>query len=95
MSEHRFAGWNPFDDSHVKHDNEICTIMNCKDIQDESIDIEEVFEPEDCTMVMEAYGPCHDYICDECALRFKQNYCTSCELEHKGNHKDGDGVDLG
>ena len=49
MSEPRFAGWDPFDDSHVKHDNEICTIMNCKDIQDETAKIEKEFEPDDCT----------------------------------------------
>ena len=44
---------------------------NIKDIQDESIDIEQVFEPEDCTMVMEDYGKCQDYPCDDCIERFK------------------------
>ena len=72
MSEHRFAGWDPFDDSHVKHDNEICTIMNCKDIQDESIDIEQVFEPDDCTNYNESYAVC-DYPCDDCVKTLKNS----------------------
>ena len=32
-NEPRFAGWNPFDDSHIK---------NIKDVQDENIDAEQV-----------------------------------------------------
>jgi hypothetical protein len=64
-NEHRFAGWNPFDDSHIK---------NIKDVQDENIDIEQVFEPDDCTMVMEDYGKCQDYPCDDCVTRFLKNY---------------------
>ena len=44
---------------------------NIKDIQDENIDIEQVFEPADCTMVMEDYGKCQDYPCDDCVERFK------------------------
>ncbi len=44
---------------------------NIKDIQDENIDIEQVFEPDDCTMVMEGYGECQDYPCDDCVERFK------------------------
>ena len=35
-------------------------------------DIEELFEPEDCTMVMEDYGECQDYPCDDCLKRFKE-----------------------
>ena len=27
---------------------------------DEAMDIEQIFDPEDCTMVMEDYGECHD-----------------------------------
>tara|TARA_B100000676_G_scaffold269023_1_gene284660 strand:- start:290 stop:475 length:186 start_codon:yes stop_codon:yes gene_type:complete len=42
-NEHRFAGWDPFDDSHIK---------NIKDVQDDNIDIEQVFEPDDCDMVI-------------------------------------------
>ena len=64
-NEPRFAGWDPFDDSHIK---------NIKDVQDDNIDIEQVFEPDDCTMVMEDYGKCHDYPCDDCVARFKRNY---------------------
>ena len=75
MNEHRFAGWDPFDDSHVKHDNEICTIMNCKDIQDETSEIEKVFEPDDCTMYNENYGICHDYPCDDCLDAKSYNQC--------------------
>ena len=44
---------------------------NIKDIQDHNIDIEQVFQPEDCTMVMEDYGKCQDYPCDDCVERFK------------------------
>jgi hypothetical protein len=36
-------------------------------------DIEELFEPDDCTMVMEDYGMCQDYPCDDCLKRFKSN----------------------
>ena len=64
-NEPRFAGWDPFDDSHIK---------NIKDVQDDNIDIEQVFEPEDCTMVMEDYGMCQDYPCDDCVTRFIKNY---------------------
>ena len=73
-NEHRFAGWNPFDDSHVKHDNEICTIMNCKDIQDETAKIEKEFEPDDCTNYNESYGVC-DYPCDDCLDAKSYNQC--------------------
>ena len=35
-------------------------------------DIEELFEPEDCTMYNENYGICqNDYPCDDCLKRFK------------------------
>ena len=36
-------------------------------------ELEEFFEPEDCTMVMEDYGKCQDYPCDDCLKRFKSN----------------------
>ena len=46
---------------------------NIKDIQDENIDIEQGFEPEDCTMYNENYGICqNDYPCDDCLKRFKE-----------------------
>jgi len=61
MSEPRFAGWDPFDDSHIK---------NIKDIQDENIDIEQVFEPDDCTNYNESYDVCN-YPCEDCIERFK------------------------
>ena len=64
----------------IKHDVNKCKAItgdewmseNIKDIQDESIDIEQVFEPEDCTMYNENYGICqNDYPCDDCVERFK------------------------
>lgn len=48
---------------------------NIKDIQDESIDIEQGFEPDDCTMYNENYGICHDYPCDDCVERKSYNQC--------------------
>jgi hypothetical protein len=41
---------------------------------DFKMEIEQVFEPEDCTMVMEDYGKCQDYPCDDCVTRFLKNY---------------------
>ena len=39
---------------------------------DFKMDIEQVFEPEDCTMYNENYGICqNDYPCDDCVERFK------------------------
>ena len=36
-------------------------------------DIEELFEPEDCTMYNESYGICqNDYPCNDCLKRFKE-----------------------
>ena len=58
--------------------------QNIKDIQDENIDIEQAeismenlvdFEPDDCTMVMEGYGKCQDYPCDDCVERKSYNQC--------------------
>ena len=59
---------------------------NIKDIQDHNIDIEQIFEPEDCTMVMEDYGKCQDYPCDDCVKRFLNSRCKNCWGEEK--HKD-------
>ena len=59
---------------------------NIKNIQDENIDIEQVFEPEDCTMVMEDYGKCQDYPCNDCTKRFLNNRCKNCWIDEK--HKD-------
>ena len=60
---------------------------NIKDIQDHNIDIEQVFEPEDCTMYNENYGVCqNDYPCDDCVKRFLNNRCKNCWEEEK--HKD-------
>ena len=33
------------------------------------------FEPDDCTMVMEGYGKCQDYPCDDCVERKSYNQC--------------------
>ena len=38
-------------------------------------DIEELFEPDDCTMVMKNYGKCYDYPCDDCVERKSYNQC--------------------
>jgi len=35
-------------------------------------DVEEIFRDslyDECTMVMESYGKCHDFPCDDCVLR--------------------------
>ena len=73
-NEPRFAGWDPFDDSHIK---------NIKDVQDDNIDIDQVFDPDDCTMYNEDYGICHDYPCNDCVTRFIKNY----KEEEHGQHK--------
>ena len=56
---------------------------NIKDVQDHNIDIEQVFEPEDCTMIMEDYGKCQDYPCDDCTKRFLNKMCKNCWEEEK------------
>ena len=43
---------------------------NIKDIQDENIDIEQVFEPDDCTNYNESYAVC-DHPCDDRIKEFK------------------------
>ena len=50
---------------------------------DEAMDIEQIFDPEDCTMVMEDYGMCHDYPCKECVDRLKESKCKNCFGEDK------------
>ena len=50
---------------------------------DFKMDIEQVFEPEDCTMVMEDYGKCQDYPCNDCTKRFLNNRCKNCWEEEK------------
>jgi len=53
---------------------------------DFKMDIEQAFDPDDCTMVMENYGKCHDYPCDDCVTRFIKNYKEE-EIENKdGTH---------
>ena len=39
-------------------------------------ELEEFFEPEDCTMVMEGYGKCQDYPCNDCMKRCKSSLIT-------------------
>ena len=53
------------------HDQEMDSI-NIKDIQDENIDIEQVFEPDDCTNYNESYAVC-DYPCDDCVKTLKNS----------------------
>ena len=50
---------------------------------DFKMEIEQVFEPEDCTMVMEDYGKCQDYPCDDCTKRFLNSRCKNCWEEEK------------
>ena len=80
-NEPRFAGWDPFDDSHIK---------NIKDVQDENIDVEQVFEPKDCAMYMEndLFSTLHcNYPCDDCITKFIKNYKnihTDMKIKWKG-----------
>ena len=53
---------------------------NIKDIQDESIDVEQVFEPDDCTNYNESYAVC-DHPCDDCIKTLK----NSGELDERNN----------
>ncbi len=54
-----------------KDEHEINDMMYFMDFK---MEIEQVFEPEDCTMVMEDYGKCQDYPCNDCVTRFLKNY---------------------
>ena len=51
---------------------------------DFKMEIEQVFEPEDCTMYNENYGVCqNDYPCDDCVKRFLNKMCKNCWEEEK------------
>ena len=66
-----------------KDEHEINDMMYFMDFK---MEIEQVFEPEDCTMVMEDYDKCQDYPCDDCIKRFLNSRCKNCWGEEK--HKD-------
>ena len=50
---------------------------------DFKMEIEQVFQPDDCTMVMKDYGQCQDYPCDDCTKRFLDKMCKNCWEEEK------------
>ena len=66
---------NPYEIQCLYHENQL-EIAYQEEINknpiDFKMDIEQVFEPDDCTMVMEDYGKCQDYPCDDCVKRFKK-----------------------
>ena len=66
-----------------KDEHEINDMMYFMDFK---MEIEQVFEPEDCTMVIEDYGKCQDYPCNDCIKRWLNKMCKNCWEEEK--HKD-------
>lgn len=66
-------------EAHIECDS--CYELRVKRIKEEEektkISMENLvdFEPDDCTMVMEGYGKCQDYPCDDCVERKSYNQC--------------------